>query len=148
VLYIHYQKIVEAFDSQGIDIHFDESTPDKEFQRCVRMLEKCTVGTLLKIKNHLLKATATEIDLFLKALENHTKRLIKKIIITPIFGDANEFSKVEQAIEFLDTYPTNFGSQTFKRLEIQATFSNGDRIEGSFNSTEEAKRFLSFISDT
>lgn len=49
---------------------------------------------------------------------------------------------IEAALRFLDSHSIYEGSGEFRRYEMQLEFSNGDKVQGSFESKYGAKEFL------
>lgn len=147
VLYFPYETIVDAFSQQGIDIQFDEATPDKEFQRCIDSLEQAPPSLFESVKQSLLQANEGVLQDFLTALGTRLSRLVERIVIIPLYGKINEFSTVENALSFLDEHPIYESSETFRKYEVAISFSNGDRVEGSFASKQKTRDFIQFVTN-
>lgn len=146
VLYFHYELIVAAFASEGIDIAFDERTSDATFRRCVKEIERVSDSSRKSIKSHLKAACHGEITDFMTALAKRFERMIDKVIVVPLYGRSNEFTTVEEALSFLDSHSVYEGCGDFRKYEVVVQFSNGDRVEGSFRNQVKVKEFLHFIS--
>lgn len=145
VLYIPYDTIVAAFASQSIDVAFDEKTHDKDFRTCVKIIEKMEPSSLQKVKDHLCKANETEINVFMDALKNRLDRMVNKVVVIPLYGHSNEFSTIEDALNFLDCHSVYEGCGDFRKYEVLITFSNGDRVTGEFQDKSKVRDFLLFI---
>ncbi len=104
VLYFPYMTLVAAFAEGGLDIAFDEKTPDTDFQTCVRRIEAASRSRKQQIERHLIEANLSEIDRFMHALDRRLKRLVERIVIIPLYGRVNEFVAMEDAIRFLDEH--------------------------------------------
>jgi hypothetical protein len=53
-----------------------------------------------------------------------------------------ESVSVEEAIEFIEAYDEEDGSQPFVRYEIRVVYNNGNKIEGQFEDKNSAIQFL------
>jgi hypothetical protein len=145
VLYISYDTIVDAFASGGIDVAFDESTADSVFKKCVRKIEKAPGATMRVIKDRLGNANKAEISNFVASLKKRLERMIEKVLVIPLYGRSNEFSTIGDALSFLDEHSVSDGADDFRKYEIIILFSNGDRVEGSFQEKSKVREFLQFI---
>jgi hypothetical protein len=145
VLYFPYETLVASFAEEGIDIQFDEATPDEEFQKCVNIVESASDDTMQRIRDYLVELNRNQIQHFMNALDERLSRMVEKVVIVPLYGRANEFATIEDAISFLDQHPIYEGSGQFRKYEVYVSFSNGDKVEGSFTSKQKAREFLEFV---
>ncbi len=145
VLYFPYDSVVAAFASRNIDIGFDESTPDTVFKNCVEQIEKAPSSTMQIVKEHLINANKTEIDKFMVSLKERLDRLVEKVVIIPLYGRSNEFATIDDALGFLDSHSVYEGCGDFRKYEVLISFTNGDRVEGSFKDKIKVREFLQFI---
>ncbi len=145
VLYFPYETIVAAFASCNIDVAFDEKTPDRSFQKCVTQIEKAPKATMQMVKDHLANANKTEINNFVAALKERLDRMIEKIIVIPLYGRSNEFATIDDALRFLDGHSVYEGCGDFRKYEVFISFTNGDRVEGSFKDKVKVREFLQFV---
>jgi hypothetical protein len=145
ILYFPYGTLVGAFAEEGIDIAFDETTPDATFRRCVKKIESASRRKTEKIKNHLVAANQEGINDFMDSLGQRLDRMVEKVVIIPLYGRSSEFATIHDAIEFLDQYRICEGCDDFRKYEVLVTFSNGDRVEGSFKDKGKAREFLRFV---
>ena len=63
----------------------------------------------------------------------------------PLYGRANEFATIDDAVKFLDQHRVHEGSGDFRKYEIRVEFSNGDRVEASLEAKAKIKEFLDFV---
>jgi len=145
VLYFPYETLIAAFATEGIDIRFDESTPDEEFRNCTEKIINSTDDVMQHIKEYLIQANSLEIARFFTALDARLGRLIRRVLIIPLYGRVNEFASVEDALKFLDRHAVYEGSGEFRKYEILVEFSNGDRVEAFLSSKQKVREFLSFV---
>lgn len=83
---------------------------------------------------------------FFAALDARQGRSIHRIVVIPLYGRANEFSTIEDALRFLDTHAIYEGSGEFRKYEILVEFSNGDKVDSFFSTKQKVHEFLSFVS--
>jgi len=145
VLYFPYDTLVKAFAEEGVDIAFDEKTPDTDFQKCVRKIYSASRRRMERIKQHLVTANQKQLDEFIAALGSRLDRMIQKVIVIPLYGTPKEFASIDNAIKFLDQYRISENSGGFRKYEVIVTFSNGDRVEGSFCDNVKVRNFLQFV---
>ena len=145
VLYFPYETIIEAFSDQSIDVSFDEHTPDAGFLKCIKTIEKSGPETTKKIKRNLVSTNKKNIDNFKKALYECLGRIIEKICIVPLYGNAAEFISIKEAMKFLNVYDQSQAGDDFRKYEISVKFSNGDRIDADFSDRKKACEFLEFL---
>jgi hypothetical protein len=60
-------------------------------------------------------------------------------------GTFQDFASLDGALDFLDAPPIDAGSGEFRKYEILAEFSNGDKVEASFTAKAKAREFLRFM---
>ncbi len=145
VLYFPYETIVAAFASKNIDVAFDESTPDTAFRKCVRQIEKASSKTMQKVKDHLVMSNKADIDIFVASLGERLERMVERVVVIPLYGRSNEFATIDDALRFLDRHAVYEGCGDFRKYEILISFTNGDRVEGSFKDKTKVRDFLQFI---
>lgn len=98
-----------------------------------------------RIKNHLVAANQEQLDDFMASLSQRLDRMVEKVIIIPLYGRSNEFASIDDAIKFLDEHRIYEGCGDFRKYEVLITFSNGDRVEGSFKDKAKVREFLQFV---
>jgi len=146
VLYFPYETLTGSFASEEIDIRFDETTPDDEFRKSAEQIVSTPDEVMQQIKKHLIQANSIEIAQFFAALDARLGRSIQKVLVIPLYGRANEFTSIENAIKFLDAHAIYEGSGEFRKYEILVEFSNGDKVDAFFNTKQKVREFLSFVS--
>lgn len=141
VLYLPYTLVVSAFRQIGVDIAFDESTPDVKFDKASTVLNEMSVDQRRKLRDAILAASKLEIEAFLLRLEGALNRYVKRVIVLPLFGFSMEFADVPMALDALKSVDDVLPG-TLVRIELRVEFSNGDEIRGSFSSATDASKFL------
>lgn len=146
VLYLPYESLVAAFNSEGIDIAFNEGTPDQVFKDTTDRIEAAPSSQMEKILSYLIKENQSAIDNFFQALARRLGRHITRIVVIPLYGRVNEFATIDAALRFLDGHMIYEGSGDFRKYEIRVEFSNGDKVEASIEAKSKVKEFLEFVS--
>jgi hypothetical protein len=145
VLYFPYDSLVAAFASQGIDMAFDEGTPDRVFRQTTHRIESASPATMTSIREHLVAANQEAINVFFGALSQRLGRHVTRVVVIPLYGRANEFATIDDAVKFLDGHRVYEGSGDFRKYEIRVKFSNGDKVEASLEAKAKVKEFLAFV---
>jgi len=145
VLYFPYETLIAAFALESIDIRFDEKTPDEVFRNSADLIERSAVPVLGRIKHQLVHANRQPIDAFFVALDQRLGRHVARVLVIPLYGRISTFVNVEDAIQFLDQHQIYEGSGEFRKYEVQVEFSNGDKVQASFESKARVREFLEFV---
>jgi hypothetical protein len=145
VLYFPYDTLVAAFAAEGIDIQFNESTPDTVFRNCIKTIESAAPFKMQNIKDHLISANQQELEGFMISLTERLDRMVEKVVVIPLYGRSTEYATIDDALRFLDQHHIYEGSGEFRKYEVLISFSNGDHVEGSFKSKAKVRDFLKFI---
>lgn len=145
VLYFPYESLVAAFKSEGIDIAFDESTPDHVFRETTDRIEKALLRQMQRVQTHLVKANQAAIDSFFESLKRRLRRHVTRVVVIPLYGRVNEFATIEDALQFLDGHMVYEGSEDFRKYEIRVEFSNSDKVEAFMEAKNKVKEFLEFV---
>jgi len=145
VLYFPYDTIVAAFASSNIDVAFDENTPDKTFLKCVMQIEKASASSMQRVKANLSLANQAAIANFVASLKERLDRMVEKVIVIPLYGRMNEFATIDDALRFIDGHSVYEGCGDFRKYELFISFTNGDKVEGSFKDKAKVREFLQFI---
>ena len=145
VLYFPYDTLVAAFQSERIDIAFDEHTPDRLFQQTTNRIEKTSKAVMTRICDHLVRRNQVAIDMFFDALNKRLGRHVTRVVVIPLYGRVNEFASIEDAVRFLDGHSVYEGSGDFRKYEIRIEFSNADKVEAFIEAKNKVKEFLAFV---
>jgi hypothetical protein len=137
VLHFSYDTIVAAFKREAVNIAFDEKTSDAKFQKNLNILHQCSQAKMKHIRQNLLDIHKKAIREFLRSLERKLSKVIDKLVIVPLYGNAGEFTSIKQAAAFIDKY-----------YEILVRFSNQDKIEAEFSDKQAIQDFLRYLSTT
>ena len=142
ILYFPYESIVKAFSTVGIDASFDEDTADKELQRKVDAYSALKGPQKAKIPSELSKAHKAQLSEFLERLKESLTRELTKVYVATLHGPICEVSSVDDAVKFIQSYDETQAVKGFVRYEVNARYSNGDKIIGEFQDKSAAIAFL------
>jgi hypothetical protein len=98
-----------------------------------------------RIKERLIKANQKEVSDFFAGLRQRIGRSVVRVLLIPLYGRISQFVTIQDALHFLDSHSIYEGSGEFRKYEVQIEFSNGDRVQGSFDSKYGAREFLEFV---
>ncbi len=131
ILYFPYGSIISAFADVGINVAFDEDTPDILFEECIEKIQKLPTAEGQSLKDNLVRLNQTSIEKFFVRLRISLDRAIEYIVIIPLFGEQHKFSSTSAAGNFLQTLNTLTVSGSFQRFEVVVKYSNNDVINAS-----------------
>ena len=141
-----YESIVSAFASIGIKAGFDEDTPDAEFDDTISKIETLNHQQWSSLKAHLTESNKALLECFFNRLQDTLDRGIELVVLIPLHGQQNEFQSIDDAIAFITTYDEigKFDGQ-FRKYDAIVKYSNGDRIDASFQDKVKAINFLNYV---
>ena len=143
VLYIPFEKLVEAFRTHGLDIDLDEDSKEVDVKKKYSTVSKKSNQPLLeKVRNEILKTCEAEIRQFVSELSASYNRKISTICILPLHGSRKEVADIDQAIDFINDYSEIPENHQLERIELIVTFNNGTIIQCHFKEKEEVVDFL------
>ena len=146
VLYIPFEKLVQAFSAHGFDIDFDEDSKEADLKKKYAVVSKRSNKDMLEnVRNEILSSCDTEIKHFIDELEASYTRKIKTICILPLHGTRTEVVDVEKAIAFINGYTNIPADQKLEYIEVIVTYNNGSIIQCQFKTKAEAVDFLKKI---
>lgn len=146
VLYIPFEKLVQAFNKYGLDIYFDEDSKESDLRRKYAAISKKSSQLLLgKVREEILSSCNKEIAQFISDLSASYNRKIKNICILPLHGKRIEVVTVEKAMYFINNYTNIPSDQTLEYIEVIVNYNNGSFIQCQFKEKSEALDFLTRI---
>ena len=142
VLFYPYELVVKVFAQYGIDVHYEETTPDAVIQERVNAWQSLGVDQRARLAADLIAANSAGTGRFLASLEVAILRQIEVVIILPLHGEAHEMATVDEALAYINGYDENGLTGRLLRYEIQIRYNNGNVIEGRFRDKPSAIEFL------
>lgn len=141
-----YESIISAFASIGIDAKFDEDTPDAIFQNSIDQIDTISPLVRAQLKQNLVNSNQALLNHFFTELQATLDRQIEQIILIPLHGQQSEFTTIVDAITFVTNYREDgLRDGGFRKYEVIIRYSNGDKIDASFQNKEKAIAFLRYI---
>lgn len=146
VLYIPFKKIAQAFNTNGLNIDFDEKTKETDIKKMFNAVSKKSNKKKLElVRKELLKTCNPEIMQFITELESSLTRIIKSICILPLHGKRIEVFDIDKAINYIESYQELPKDSAIEYIEVIVTYNNGSIIQGQFKSKQESVDFLKII---
>jgi hypothetical protein len=142
IVYVPYETVVQAFALSGINVAFDEGTSERILAKKVAMCAKLSKRQRQTIANAMLRPCTEEVTAFLDGLTASVVRKVTRVTILPLFGSATHVSSIAEALAVVSGSSEETPSAVFNRYEIRIEFSNGDYVEGNFQSKSDAAAFL------
>ena len=142
ILYFDYKAVAAAFASVGIDATTVDGTPEDEIEQKIIAWHSLTDAEQKAVTTALFESQEEDVLEFTAALRRAFGRLIERIVILPLFGSSVEFSRLADAVEFLEAGLRSNRADSLARVEIEVRYSNGDLVRGQFASAVMAKEFL------
>lgn len=145
ILYITYDDYCRSFERHGVDISFDEKTTDASFDDRLAQIAHLGVAFQRSVVSDIRESNRQQIDDFISKISGKLTRTVSLISIIPLFGSEHEFTQISEALDFLTKSQDFQVNGPFRHIEILCKYSNGDRVDGTFQSPEEAARFLRYV---
>lgn len=143
VLHLAFEALASCFRTKGVELNYPEDASADLKLAVIEAWRTLGTGDLEAIKKRFRQVIRKDYSRFKNSLEKALLRTIQSIRILPLFGQELVFISTRDAILALKVFQNEQAKQTpFVKFEIQLQFSDGDRIDGSFNSKEEALHFL------
>lgn len=142
VLHIPYQTIVDVFAKFGVDVYFDEQTPDNHLQAQIDVYDDLSAEQKEAIGAELRKAAHDQMNAFIDALSSTVLRRIDRVSILALHGAVISVQTVAAAVALLTDYRSPEDVPALIRFEVTVRYDNGDRIVADFGSAADAIAFL------
>ena len=142
VLYAPYETIIKVFAQFGMDVSYDEGTPDDYLSAQIDVYDALDEGQRWALGKALREAVKSEVDDFIGKLSIAILRKITRISVLPLYGEATSYSSVADAIRFLETYAAHEPVGELIRFEVIIRYDNDDRIVADFATADAATEFL------
>lgn len=145
VLYFQYDTVIQAFKVVGVDVSYDEKTPDDVIRGKHRDWEAVSDKRKLLVWEKLVELNASGdrgVRGFMESLEKAVARQIVAVRVTPLHGVDTDFVTIQQAVEFVVAYDEFRESGPLVRYEIQIRYNNGDKINAEFQEKGTTIDFL------
>ena len=142
VLYVPYPTIIDVFADFGMDVDFDEGTPDAHLQRQIDVYDSLDSSGHRQLGSALRGAAEDQVSDFMDKLKASVLRRVIRVSIVPLYGTEQSWESVGAAIEFLKSPPPAPDGADLVRFEVNLRYDNDDRITAEFQDADDAVRFL------
>lgn len=142
VLHFPYPLVIQAFATVQIDAHSEDGTPDAEYAKRVAQWEALSGTQREAVSTRLLDLNRDAVTAFVARLQDAAERRIVAVVVLPLHGTEVTQTSIDDAIHYIASYAETESDQALVRYEVEARYSNGDRVRGEFSSREESIRFL------
>lgn len=142
IAYCPYAGIVQAFASEHVDISSTEGEPNSELQRKAEAVEHLTPMQKARIAKEILHRHDDQFTAFFRDLRASLERIIAQVFILPLSGPKRQFASLGKAIRFIAAHDQTEPVSDFVRYELIVRYSNGDEVQGKFQTKEKAVTFL------
>lgn len=142
VLFVPRETVVDAFAQFGMDLAFDESTPEAHLAAQADAWEALSEQQRAGLIRTLANMAPESYSKFRERIVKHLTRRVTRVLVLPLFGSSLAFDTTEEAAEALRHIDDVIPDPALLRVEIQIRYSNDDRIEANFESAADAIDFL------
>ncbi len=142
VLFVPRETVVGAFAQFGIDLSFDEGTPEAHLAAQADAWEALDDGRRAELIRTLANMAPESYAKFRERIVTHLTRRVTRVLVLPLFGSSLAFDTTEEAAEALRHIDDVVPDPALLRVEIQIRYSNDDRIDANFESAADAIDFL------
>lgn len=146
LIYCPYQKILQAFASEGVDVSFEEDTSDEVLQQKVGSFEQLSPGQREQIAQQIRTLNSEQFDEFFRSLRGSLTRRVEYVIVLALTGTQHCFNTIQEAVHYISNHDQSTPSSEFVKYELNVRYSNGDDIRGTFHDKDRAIEFLSLYS--
>ena len=145
VLHLPYETVLSALAAEGLTMQFNEQTPDALFVDWVAQFNRLSPEAMSRLKSNLITQNVAVVDPFFARLKARFNRMITRILILPLYGQQHSFASADEAVGFLSAHLKPKSVGLFQRYEVWVEFSNGDKVNGSFEEKQQAQAFLRML---
>lgn len=142
VLHVPTDQVRRAFAASGIDVEYDENTPDEEIELKIQRWSRLSGVKKQAIAARFFKGSGRELGEFLKQLKGSINRRVEHVRILSLHGVSHEVKSIGKAIEYLEAYDETGLDLEFIKYEIDIRFNNTDTIIATFENRLLAVAFL------
>lgn len=142
VLYFPYDSVIQAFASVGINVRFNESTSDADFDKRLLQWAKVAKSRKSRVWKTVLELNERNVQEFMTHLESTIMRKINSVRVIPLHGAAKDCIAVDEAIIFVNDYDETAPTGPIVKYEVVIRYDNGDKINGEFHDKSTTIEFL------
>jgi hypothetical protein len=147
VLHVTYEKVTQAFGASGLDIAYDEGTPDDDLRAQIDIYDGLDESDRRELGANLREAIRPELDKFIGELAVCVLRRIDFVSVLALHGEAHEFGSIQGAVGSFLTYSPPEATGPPVRFELTIRYDNGDEVVADFADPADAVAFLESFTD-
>ena len=118
------------------------TNPIRPLQHKAETVEHLTPTQKARIAAEILHRHNDQFAAFFQGLCASLERIIVQVFILRLSGPKRQFASLEEAIRFIATHDQTEPVSDFVRYELIVRYSNGDEVQGKFQTKEKAMTFL------
>lgn len=142
VVHFSYEKMCKLYkDAVGIEIAWEESTPDEQIEKIATHVESLTKAKREKLKETFYSGNKAKLDALANAVEESLDQQVTQILVIPLHGKGQVLLSLDDAVEFIHNYDEDSRAPIF-RYEITIKYSNGDEFTMKCANKLNAVQFL------
>lgn len=142
VLYIPYETITSVFAEIGMDVAYDEDTPDDKLREQIDAYDDLSENDRWELGELLRHEIEEDLDTFIDQLGKTVLRQIASVSVLPLHGETRSFETVEDAVGLLRDYQPPDAPGPLDRFEVIIRYDNDDRVVADFGNAADAIAFL------
>ena len=146
LIYCTYEKVIQAFAAEGLDVSTEEDTSDEVLQGKVDAFDRASCIQRERIAAGIRNLHAEQFAGFFEYLRNSFSRHIQLVCVLPLYGTQRRFDTVADAVCYIRGHDLSTVPSNFVKYEINVRYSNGDEIRATFDDKNRAIEFLSSYS--
>lgn len=142
VVHIPYEDMCILFkEVVGIDIAWEQNTPDAQIERIAKYVEALTDKNIKDLKKSFYSRNKEKLKGLAEAVEEYLDQQVTQILVIPIHGKGQILLSVDDAVEFIRNYDED-SKAPILRYEITIKYSNDDEFTMKCSSKLKAIQFL------
>ena len=142
LVYCPYETVIQAFESEGINVSYGEDTSEPELTLKVDALERLTPTQRARIEEEIRTLHVDQFRPFLNTLRLCLNRHVEHIFVLTLSGTRHRFDSIDDAIRFVSDHDQSAPASDFVRYELNIRYSNQDEVRGTFQEKDRAIEFL------
>jgi len=142
VVHITYKDMCQLYkDAVGIEIAWEEDTPDAQIERIATCVEGLSALKKKDLKENFYSRNKNKLEALANVVEEALDQQVTQIIVVPVHGKGQILLSVDDAVEFIQNYDED-SKAPILRYEITIKYTNGDEFTMKCCNKLKAIQFL------
>lgn len=142
VVHISYEDMCQLYqDAVGIDIAWEESTPNEQIEEIASYVENLSDQRKNALKEAFYNRNRNKLEALADAVVESLTKQVKQITVTPIHGKGHILSSADGAEAFIQNYDED-SKPPILRYEITIEYTNGAEFTMVCGDKHEVIQFL------